>query len=63
MAQYATEHIGDAIRDYAAWLIRTTKLKTPDAVIAATAKHLNAPLLTRDKDFRKVAQLIEVRMV
>ena len=32
-------------------------------MIAATAKHLNAPLITRDKGFQKIAHLIEVRMV
>lgn len=49
--QYNTEDIGRAIRDYSAWLKRTYKLKLPDAVIAATAKNLNIPLLTRDKGF------------
>ncbi len=61
--QYATENIGDSIRDEAAMIKRTFKLKLPDAVIAATAKHLNAPLITRDRDFKAVAHLIEVRMV
>jgi predicted nucleic acid-binding protein len=63
LREYSSNGISDFVRDYAAWLKRTTKLKTPDAVIAATAKYLNAPLLTTDKDFRKVAHLIEVRMV
>lgn len=61
--QYLTENIGRAIRDDAAWIKRTYKLKTPDAIIAATAKHLNSPLLTRDKDFEKITDLIEVRKV
>ena len=61
--QYTIENIGPAIRDYAAWIKRTYKLKLPDAVIAATAKHLNAPSITRDKGFRKVGHLIEVRLV
>jgi len=63
LEQYSTEDIGRAVRDEAAWLKRTFKLKLPDAVIAATAKHLNAPLLTRDKGFQKIAHLIEVRLV
>jgi len=61
--QYQTEDIGRSIRDKAAYIKRTFGLKLPDAVIAATAMHLKAPLLTRDKGFQKVAKLIEVRMV
>jgi len=63
LEQYSTEDNGRAVRDEAAWLKRTFKLKLPDAVIAATAKHLNAPLITRDKGFQKIAHLIEVRLV
>ncbi|MBL0045770.1 MAG: type II toxin-antitoxin system VapC family toxin [Flavobacteriales bacterium] len=63
LAQYHTENIDRTLRDEAALIKRTYKLKLPDAVIAATAKHLNAPLITRDKGFKKVAHLIDVRMV
>lgn len=63
LEQYATENIGRAIRDKAAWIKRTFKLKLPDAVIAATAMHLNAPLITRDKGFNRVAHQIDVRVV
>ena len=63
LQQYATEHIGSSIRDDAAMIKRKFKLKVPDAVIAATAMNLNAPLITRDRDFGPVAHLIEVRMV
>ena len=63
LEQYYTEPIGRAIRDRSAWLKRTHKLKLPDAVIAATALHLNAPLITRDKGFNKLSDLIEVRSV
>ena len=61
--QYNTEDIGKAVRDKAAFIKRTFGLKLPDAVIAATALHLKAPLITRDKGFQKVDELIEVRMV
>lgn len=61
--QCATENIGTSIRDNSAIIKRTFKLKLPDAVIAATALHLNAPLVTRDKDFKQIAHLIEVRIV
>lgn len=63
LREYSSNGIGDFIRDYAAWLRRNYKLKTPDAIIAATAKHLHAPLLTRDKGFDRVAHLLEVRRV
>ena len=61
--QYYTENIGRQIRDRAAWIKRHHKLKLPDAVIAATAMHLKAPLITRDKGFNKLSDLIEVRSV
>jgi predicted nucleic acid-binding protein len=61
--EYSSNDIGDFVRDYSAWIKRTYKLKLPDAVIAATAKHLNAPLITRDQGFRKVTHLIQVRFV
>ena len=32
-------------------------LKIPDAIIAATAIYLNIPLLTPDKDFKKIKEL------
>lgn len=63
LEQYATEDIGRAIRDDAAWIKRNHKLKLPDAIIAATARHLNAPLLTRDKGFNRIARQVEVRLV
>lgn len=30
------------------------KIKIPDAIVAASALHLNIPLITADKDFKKV---------
>lgn len=61
--QFVTENIGLSIRDNAARIKRTYKLKIPDAIIAATAIHLNAPLLTRDKGFDRVSKELEVRLV
>lgn len=63
LSEYSSNDIGDFIRDHAAWIRRHHKLKTPDAIIAATAKHLKAPLITRDKGFQRVGHLIEVRLV
>jgi hypothetical protein len=46
------------IAHIAAEIRRTTKLKFPDAAIAATAIFTNTPLLTRNvRDFKKVAGL------
>ena|ERR1700748_1624740 len=33
------------------------KIKTPDAIIAATARYLNLPLITSDKGFKNVPDL------
>ncbi len=33
---------------------RTNKLRLPDAIIAATSKYLNIPLMTADKDLIKI---------
>lgn len=52
--EFSSSGISDAIRDRAAWIKRHHKMKLPDAVIAATALHLNAPLITRDKGFNKL---------
>lgn len=38
-------------------LKQSYKLKIPDAIIAATAIYLNIPLLTADKDFKKIKEL------
>ena len=43
------------IKSEAIKLRRHYKLKLPDAIVAATAKYLDIPLLTSDKDFRKVS--------
>ncbi len=38
-------------------LKRNYTLKIPDAIIAATAIYLNLPLLTADKEFKKIKEL------
>ncbi len=38
-------------------LRRKYKLKTPDAILAASALELKIPLLTTDKDFNKIKEL------
>jgi predicted nucleic acid-binding protein len=47
----------EAVKDLAIQVKRQTNLKTPDAIIAATAINYRIPLLTADKDFKKVPDL------
>jgi predicted nucleic acid-binding protein len=44
------------IKDTAIDLKQKYKIKLPDAVIAATAIHLNVPLLTADKSIAQVKE-------
>lgn len=45
------------IKNEAIKLRRNHRIKLPDAIIAATAIYLRLPLLTGDKDFKKVSGL------
>ena len=45
------------IKQYAINIKQQVKMKLPDAIIAATAIKYNLPLVTSDKDFRKVPNL------
>ena len=38
-------------------LSKRYKLKLPDAIVAATSKYLNCPLITADKDFAKIENI------
>ncbi|MEK7655148.1 MAG: type II toxin-antitoxin system VapC family toxin [Patescibacteria group bacterium] len=49
--------IDERIAIHAGELCRKFRLKTADAIIAATTKHNRAALLKRDKDFKKVKDL------
>jgi len=42
------------IRKLAIEIRQQIKIKTPDAIIAATSKYLQIPLVTSDQDFRVV---------
>lgn len=53
--------INQAIKDIAAKLRREHSLKLADAIIAATAMHLNVPLLTADNGFQRLGKLLEIR--
>lgn len=52
-----------AIKDTTVELRSGTKMRIADCFVAATARVLELPLLTRDKGFKKVAQLLTVEML
>jgi predicted nucleic acid-binding protein len=45
------------IRKIAIEIRQANKIKTPDAIIAATSKYLQIPLVTSDKGFKNIADL------
>ena len=47
----------EEIKNIAIRIKQSIKMKTPDAIIAATAIKHKLPLLTADKDFKKVTDL------
>ena len=58
LAGAAEVPVSDAVVEEAARLRRTVRMKTPDAIIAATALLENAALVTRNiGDFRRVPDL------
>jgi len=52
----------DSIAEIAAKLRRKYSLKIPDAGIAASAITRNVPLVTRDRQFRKVSELTVIEI-
>ena len=48
------------IKDTAINIRKTDNLKLPDAIIAATAHYLNIPLITADKGFKNIDEIISV---
>jgi predicted nucleic acid-binding protein len=53
----AIVNISDQIKRVTIHLKQIYTLKIPDAIIAATSIYLNLPLLTADKDFKKIKEL------
>jgi predicted nucleic acid-binding protein len=49
--------VSNAIKQKAIFLKQIYTLKIPDAIIAATALIHNIPLITADKDFKKIEEL------
>jgi hypothetical protein len=46
--------MNNAIRDEAIAIRRSTRLKLPDAIVAATSKYLDLTLISADADLKKV---------
>jgi len=49
--------VNSRIKELSIDIRRTNAIKLPDAVIASSASYLNIPLLTADKNFKKVKDL------
>jgi len=52
--------LNENIKEIAISIKQKTSIKTADAIVAATAKSFNLPLLTFDKDFKKLEGVVEV---
>ena len=50
-------NLSENIKRIAISIKQNHTLKIPDAIIAATSIYLNLPLLTADKDFKKIKEL------
>ena len=50
-------NINDEIKEIAISLKQKQIIKIPDAIIAATAKSFDLPLITADKDFKKIENI------
>jgi len=49
--------INNEIKEIAIFLKQKYSIKTPDAIIAATAKNFGLPLITADKGFEKIEDI------
>lgn len=52
--------MNSAIKIKAIQIRKDNSIKLPDSIIAATAEHLNMPLLTSDEGFKKISSLINL---
>ena len=49
--------LNQSIKQLTIELKRNYKIKLPDAIIAATSKYMNIPLISADKGFEKISEL------
>lgn len=57
LSELKIENISEEIKKVVIQIRRSTVLKLPDCIIAATSIVLNIPLITSDKQFRSLASL------
>ncbi len=57
LEQFRIIPIDESIKEQAILLRKKYSLKLPDAIIAGTATSLDLPLVTSDKQFRKIEEL------
>lgn len=55
--------ISPSIKERCVWLRSTYRLKLADSLVAATAATLNMPLVTTDKDFKRLKEVLDVRLL
>lgn len=63
LANCSISDVNHGIKSVAAKLRREYGLKLADAIIAATALHLDIPLLTADSAFKRLEKVISLRML
>ena len=61
LMNYSISDVNPAIKQIAAQLRRQYGLKLADAIVGATALHLNMPVLTADGGFERLRKMMEVR--
>ena len=49
--------ISSRIKDYCIELRKKYRLKLPDAIVTATAQYLNIPIISADRDIRKIEEI------
>lgn len=57
---WPVEPIHPAIEDLAILIRRKHRLKLPDSIIAATARHLDIPVMTADQRFERLMPEVQV---
>lgn len=62
LREFISIPLDDAIADIAGAVRRKHGIGTPDAIIVATALSRNIPLVTRDRQFRKIAEIALVEI-
>ncbi|MBS1941492.1 MAG: PIN domain-containing protein [Bacteroidetes bacterium] len=55
--------ISPSIKERCVWLRSNYRLKLADSLVAATAATLNMPLIISDNDFKRLREVIEVRLL